>query len=420
MTTAELQAGTAPAIEPEKKSPRIRNSLIAMTGVIGGQLANFGVMFLIGKNFGPANLGRYSFLVAIALFIGSGIGLRYELACVSRQSESAMIAFIHACVLAALLSVLLIFIAVPIYGSVALAVVAMAFSVFLQNALGFVLNTRERYLGMALVRLMPNLVFLIFLIIAYGIGFNESIEPHVFELHALMAALITVASIPLFVSFPNIHRARMGVRFFRENYGFAKYGFPAILLNSCIIYAVPLGIPVIYGKEVAGIFALGYRVGMFPVALFTQSIGAVLRRDLLDHNDSKTAFRKVSEYLVIVALVALISIGAIYIGIDMLVRQELGEKWKDVIPFFTILAPSFVAAAVFGPISQVFIVFRNQRHELLLQLASAVAVLLIFASAWQGDFQPRMTASLLSLSTTVFAVLGVLAALRLARSGSAG
>ncbi|MNT19238.1 hypothetical protein D3C72_1544890 [compost metagenome] len=179
-------------------------------------------MFLIGKNFGPANLGRYSFLVAIALFIGSGIGLRYELACVSRQSESAMIAFIHACALAALLSVLLIFIAVPIYGSVALAVVAMAFSVFLQNALGFVLNTKERYLGMALVRLMPNLVFLIFLIIAYGIGFNESIEPHVFELHALMAALITVASIPLFVSFPNIHRARMGVRFFRENYGFAK------------------------------------------------------------------------------------------------------------------------------------------------------------------------------------------------------
>lgn len=390
-----------------------------MTGVIGGQLANFGVMFLIGKNFGPANLGRYSFLVAIALFIGSGIGLRYELACVSRQSESAMIAFIHACALAALLSVLLIFIAVPIYGSVALAVVAMAFSVFLQNALGFVLNTRERYLGMALVRLMPNLAFLIFLIIAYGIGFNESIEPHVFELHALMAALITVASIPLFVSFPNTPRACMGTRFFSENYGFAKYGFPAILLNSCIIYAVPLGIPVIYGKEVAGIFALGYRVGMFPVALFTQSIGAVLRRDLLDNNDSKTAFRKVSEYLVIVALVALISIGAIYIGIDMLVRQELGEKWKDVIPFFTILAPSFVAAAVFGPISQVFIVFRNQRHELLLQLASAVAVLLIFASAWQVNFQPKMTASLLSLSTTVFAVLGVLAALRLARGGIA-
>lgn len=419
MTTTELQTGTAPAIEPEKKSQRIRNSLIAMAGVIGGQLANFGVMFLIGKNFGPANLGRYSFLVAIALFIGSGIGLRYELACVSRQSESAMSAFIHACALAALLSILLISIAVPIYGGVALAVIAMAFSVFLQNALGFVLNTAERYLGMALVRLMPNLVFLVFLIIASGIGFNERIEPHVFELHALIATLITVASIPWFVVFRNIPRASMGIRFFRENYGFAKYGFPAILLNSCIIYAMPICIPVLYGKEVAGIFALGYRVGMFPVALFTQSIGAVLRRDLLDNNYSKTAFKKVSEYLGIVTLVALLSIGAIYIGIDMLVRQALGGKWKDVIPFFTILAPSFVAAAVFGPISQVFIVFRSQRHEFLLQLASAVAVLLIFASAWQGNFQPKMTASLLSLSTTVFAVLGVLAALRLARSGIA-
>ncbi|QBY55509.1 lipopolysaccharide biosynthesis protein [Cupriavidus oxalaticus] len=415
MAMSRLGAGATQVMGFEKKAPRVRNSLIAMAGVVGGQCANFGVMFLIGKFFGPANLGQYSFLMAIAMFIGAGIGLRYELACVARESETAMMAFVHACALAAGLSVILIAIALPVYGKVSLAVVAMAFSVFLQNALGYLLNTNERYVRMAVLRLVPNLVFLLFLIVAISFGVHERFQANVFEWHAVMAVLITVGLIPLSVSYPESRGVRLGFGFFRVNHSFARYGFPTILLNSCIIYAVPIFIPMLYGKEIAGVLALAYRVGMFPVALFTQSIGAVLRRDMLDSKGAKTAFRTAGEYLVVVALVALFSTVATYVGIDVLVAKGLDGKWRDVVPFFTILAPSFMASIIFGPISQIFIVFRDQRQELLLQFGSAVAILLIFTWAWQGSLQPKVAASLLSLSTTVFAALGVLAALRLAK-----
>ena len=401
----------------------VKHSVVSVAGVILSQTANFAAVILIGKFCGPSELGYFSQLNAIGLFAGSVLGLRLEVACMAADKKVAVEALVSSCIVATVIALLLAGVGFVSGQEKYLSVLLLSCGVFYQAALGSALASERRYLGIAVQRALPNVVFTLVFIVLVTVTKNSWSGARIFMVYSLV--FFASAVLPLF-SYLFSSRSmltRQCFRFSRLQLDYAKFSLPTTSLNSVVIYSIAILMPLAFEPHDAGVFALAYRVGYFPASLLSQSLGTVFRRDLIDfvekgngmgsNRNPATSFSRI-----LMPLSVLLILGG-YLGLALIINFKMGDLWQPSMHIYLLFSPYFLSMAVFGSLAQVFIVFNQQKFDLLIQMMSTVSIFLIFGatSVFRLDFM--LVVLLLSLSGTLVACVGIYCSVNVARGSTA-
>jgi O-antigen/teichoic acid export membrane protein len=396
----------------------IKHSFVSVIGVVLSQALNFVSILLIGKYCGPTDLGYFSQLTASGLFIGSVIGLRLEVACMASGKALAVRAMVSSGAIALAIGLALAVAALLAGRQEYTLAVALALGVFLQQALCAALTTERKYTKIAIIRFFPNAAFALYFVCLMAFAKKECTGANVFNIYSLIFLASTLVPAAVYV-----FRARQLIparfmRFSALQIQYAKFGLPTTTLNSFVIYASAIVMPLIFDPRDAGFFALAYRVGYFPASLLSQSLGAVFRRDLIDFFDGK---RKGGEqnpsktFFVMLTLISLALVAACYAGLSLIINLKMGDEWKPSMSVYFILVPYFLAMAIYGSMAQIFIVLNRQKIDLIIQSTNAVLIFLVFGIAHFLQVGFMETVSLLSISGAILATIGTYQALKLGK-----
>ncbi|WP_438390115.1 hypothetical protein [Caballeronia sp. DA-9] len=389
----------------------VKHSVVSVAGVILSQTANFIAVILIGKFCGPSELGYFSQLNAIGLFAGSVLGLRLEVACMAAEKKIAVEALVSSSIVATAIALLLAGLGVASGQEKYMSVLLLSCGVFYQAALGSALASERRYVGIAVQRALPNVVFALVFVVLMTVAKTTWSGAHIFVVYSLV--FFASAALPLF-SYLFSNRAmltRRCLQFSRLQLDYAKFSLPTTSLNSVVIYSIAILMPLAFAPHDAGVFALAYRVGYFPASLLSQSLGAVFRRDLIDlvenGNGTGSIRNPATSFSRILMPLSVLLIFAGYLGLALIINFKMGDLWQPSMHVYLVFCPYFLAMAVFGSLAQVFIVFNQQKFDLLIQIMSTVSIFLIFGatSIFKLDFM--LVILLLSLSGTLVACVGI-------------
>jgi O-antigen/teichoic acid export membrane protein len=389
----------------------LKHSFVSVAGVVSSQATNFLSILLIGKLCGPAALGQFSQLTAVALFVGSIVGLRLEFACMASDRESAVRAFASSTVVA---------FAISCAGATAAFVagqfdyvcaVALAFGAFLQQALGAALTSERKYTTIAILRVFPNAAFIVYLAILAALARSECEGSDIFATYGLIFVVSSI--VPAVVYLIDGHKAIPDgiVKFSPIQLRYARFGFPITSLNSIVIYSTAIVMPMLFGNRQAGIFALAYRVGYFPASLMAQSLGAVFRRDLIDFHESLRsggATRNPTRaFLFLLTPISAGLVAACYAGLSLIVHLKMGDQWDGSLSTYLVLLPYFILMSIYASMAQVFIVFNRQKIELIIQACNAAIILAIFALVALMHIRFFYATMLLSASGAIVSLMGI-------------
>ncbi|MFT4505338.1 lipopolysaccharide biosynthesis protein [Caballeronia sp. 15711] len=300
-------------------------------------------------------------------------------------------------------------------------VIGLAFGVFLQQALCAALTSERKYTKIATIRFFPNAVFFIcfFCLMAFSKG--ECTGFGIFNLYSwiFLASNFCLASIYLYSARRMIPVTV--VKFSALQIQYAKYGVPTTALNSFVIYASAILIPLIFDHRDAGIFALAYRVGYFPASLLSQSLGAIFRRDLVDYFDVERqgGVNPSKQFFTMLTLISLALVAACYAGLSLLIHLKMGDEWEPSMSVYVLFIPYFITMAMYSSMAQVFIVVNRQKIDLVIQTASAVTIFMSLALAHFFGLKFFYTLLLISVGGTIVASAGTCAALKIGKGSGA-
>ncbi|MFL9982466.1 lipopolysaccharide biosynthesis protein [Paraburkholderia sediminicola] len=396
----------------------IKHSFVSVVGVVLSQALNFVSILLIGKYCGPTDLGYFSQLTASGLFIGSVIGLRLEVACMASEKGLAVRAMVSSSVIALAIGLALV-VAAMLGGRQEYApAIALALGVFLQQALCAALTSERKYTKIATIRFFPNAAFAVYFVCLMAFSKKECTGSNVFNIYSwiFLTSTLVPAAIYIFRSRGLIQTRFMSLSAIQIQY--AKFGLPTTTLNSFVIYASAIVMPLIFDHRDAGIFALAYRVGYFPASLLSQSLGAVFRRDLIDFFDGKGRGGEQNPsrtFFVMLTFISVALVAACYAGLSLIITLKMGDQWKPSMSVYFILVPYFLAMAIYGSMAQIFIVLNQQKIDLVIQTTNAALIFLVFATAHFLKVGFMETVSLLSISGAIVASIGTYQAIRIGK-----
>ncbi|MGF6659739.1 O-antigen/teichoic acid export membrane protein [Paraburkholderia atlantica] len=399
----------------------IKHSIVSVAGVVLSQALNFVSILLIGKFCGPTALGYFSQLMAGGLFIGSVIGLRLEVACMAADKAQAVRAMTSSSAVAIMIGVALV-VATAIAGHTEyIPVIGLALGVFLQQALCGALTTERKYTQIATIRFFPNAAFAVYFLCMMMFSKGDVSGTTVFNIYSwiFLASSVVPAAICLYSA-----RQMIPVSFLRFSaiqIQYAKFGIPTTTLNSFVIYASAILMPMIFDHRDAGIFALAYRVGYFPASLLSQSLGAVFRRDLIDYFDGhrKGRVNPSKQFFTMLTLISISLVAACYAGLSLIIHVKMGDEWEPSMSVYLIFIPYFITMAIYGSMAQVFIVANRQKIDLMIQMVNAVSIFLIFATAHFLGVGFIQSLVLLSVCGTIVASVGTYQALKIGKGPDA-
>ncbi|APA89774.1 hypothetical protein BJG93_30385 (plasmid) [Paraburkholderia sprentiae WSM5005] len=399
----------------------IKHSFVSVAGVVLSQALSFVSVLLIGKYCGPTDLGYFSQLMAGGLFVGSVIGLRLEVACLTAEKALAVRAMTSSSAVAILIGLALAVAAIISGHLEYIPVICLAFGVFMQQALCAALTSERKYAKIASIRFFPNAAFAGYFICLMALSKGECTGASVFNIYSwiFLASTFVPAVIYLYSARNLVPAAFMKLSALQIQY--AKFGVPTTTLNSFVIYASAILMPMIFDHRDAGIFALAYRVGYFPASLLSQSLGAVFRRDLIDYFDGerKGGENPTRQFLTSLTFISLALVAACYAGLSLIIHVKMGEQWESSMSVYLLFVPYFIMMAIYGSMAQVFIVVNRQKVDLMIQMANAVLIFLIFATAHFFGVGFIHTLLLLSVSGTIVASVGTYQALKIGKGTEA-
>jgi O-antigen/teichoic acid export membrane protein len=358
---------------------RARDSVISLAGVLTGQLIFFVCISLIGRRNGPDALGHFNSTLALGMFVGTLLGLRFELACVSDDAKQAFSAYINVVALSGSLFVVLESLVFASGHTDFLVVGLFAFAYFLQQASSFYLNSLRRYGWITLTRVGVNLAFLGALVIRPR--FASLAAESEFGVYTVLNMIASAANAAVIYRSGrrNDFQLTPSRDFFSANRRFAKYILPSTLCGSVLTYSLAIVFPRWFGLVNAGYFAAAYRLGFFPISLIGQSLGGVFRRDALSAvattsaaGDLNRVYRTYARALIMLAFAYLA--GGLLL-FSPLVNLLFGPQWHNAADYFRRLAPLFALQMVYVPLSQIFLVQKQQRTDFLFQLQSGVTLI---------------------------------------------
>jgi O-antigen/teichoic acid export membrane protein len=395
----------------------IKHSFVSVGGVVLSQALNFVSILLIGKYCGPTELGYFSQFMAVGLFIGTLIGLRLEVACMTADKTLAVRAMTSASAVAVIIGLALVVTALVAGRAEYIPVIGFAFGVFLQQALCASLTSERKYTKIAMIRVFPNVIFAVGFFCLIALSKGECTGTSIFDLFGwiLLVSNFLVASIYLYSARRMIPAAVM--KFSALQIHYAKYSVPVATLNSFVIYASAILIPMIFNHSAAGIFALAYRVGYFPASLLSQSLGAVFRRDLFDYfdGDRKGDVNPSKQFFTMLTFISVALVAAGYAGLSLVIHLKMGDEWERSMSVYLLFVPYFVTMAIYGSMSQVFFVVNQPKIALLIETANAVVIFLSLTTAHLFGVNFIHTLLLISIGGTIVASAGTYQALRSGR-----
>ncbi|WP_246279258.1 hypothetical protein [Paraburkholderia ultramafica] len=359
--------------------------------------------------------------MAGGLFIGSVIGLRLEVACMAADKPLAVRAMTSSSAVAILIGLALV-VATTLAGHPEyIPVIGLAFGVFLQQALCAALTSERKYTKIATIRFFPNAAFAGYFVCLMVVSKGQCTGTSVFNIYSwiFLVSTFVPAAIYLFSARRMIPNAFM--RFSELQIQYAKFGVPTTTLNSFVIYASAILMPLIFDHRDAGIFALAYRVGYFPASLLSQSLGAVFRRDLIDYFDGEKRGREnpSRQFFTTLTCISFALVAACYAGLSLIIHVKMGEQWESSMSVYLLFIPYFITMAIYGSMAQVFIVVNRQKIDLMIQMANAVLIFLIFATAHFLGVGFIQTLLLLSISGTIIASVGTYQAIKIGKGPDA-
>ena len=95
----------------------------------------------------------------------------------------------------------------------------------------------------------------------------------------------------------------------------------------------------------------------------------------------------------------------------------MGDLWQPSMHVYLLFTPYFLTMAMFGSLAQVFIVFRRQKFDVMIQMMNAAGILLIFAATAVIKLDLMLVVLLLSVSGTLVASMGIYYSYAVARGG---
>ncbi|PRG95992.1 lipopolysaccharide biosynthesis protein [Burkholderia gladioli] len=388
-----------------------RDSIVSLTGVVIGQIALFFCIFLIGRWFGPASLGEFNYLLALATFAGTLLAFRYELACVDDVPAVSFNAFVHVTALS-LVVISLLGVAILVAGGGELRIVAVyALAMFVQLAAGSYLNSMRRYGSIALSRVVVNGAFLVGLLLS--LACRACVKLDAFAIYAWVNASVSGVMIVaiLLSGYRSGYSFRLSREFFMRNRRFALYVLPSTLCASVLTYALSIAIPHWFDAQSAGNFAAAYRFGFFPVSLIAQSVGGVFRRDAIGamaRADARTAVPRVywTYARALMVLAAVYMVGGLSLFAP-LVDLFFGEGWRGAVGFYYILMPLFMMQLIYVPLSQVFLATQAQRIDFLFQLSCGGCLAGALCIAWISNLSAPASIRIFSLTGAALMVVGI-------------
>ncbi|MBN3756906.1 oligosaccharide flippase family protein [Paraburkholderia sp. Tr-20389] len=390
---------------------RLKDSVISLAGVVAGQISLFLCVSLIGRSQGPAVLGHFNYLLACGTFAGTLLGFRYELACVSDSPRYAFNALVNVTVFSATVMVVAICVTLAMSHGELLAVESYAFAFLVQQATSSYLNSFRRYDLIAASRLAINGSFLLCLLTERWTGTLHGLD--VFRTYSVINVLLTVLSLAGVLLHGRRHgyRAQIGLAFFSENRRFATFILPSTICGSVLTYSLAIIIPQWFDAESAGYFAAAYRLGFFPVSLIGQSLGSVFRRDAigaLAHCDADMLLHRVfmtyAKFLVLIAIAYGAGSALLF---SSLVRIFFGTSWRGASDFFYDLVPLFAVQLIYVPLSQIFLVTREQRLDFLFQFGSALVLSSTLYTTHILSFSPHSSVRAFSFAGVVTMLVGL-------------
>lgn len=386
----------------------VRDSLVSLAGVAGNQVLFFLCVLLMGRYLGPEVLGRFSFHLGLGMFLGTVLALRYELACVTDDRTTSWQAFYHVLLIGLTVTLVLLGVA-GVTGQVSLLFVLLfALAFLVQQAFTHYLNTLRQYGTMALFRLVTNSALLLLLLALMAEGKGNAAD--VFAPYAVISAVVAV--LVLLVMF-----ARNGVpvrqvrSFLREHADFPIFILPSTLFSSVLVYGLFIVVPLWFDAVTAGLFALAYRLGAFPVSLLAQSVGAVIRRDAVAAMAPDAAPQGVA-LLCRHYGIGLFGLATLYALVGGLLFQPvvtvlLGESWQAATRYFLYLLPLFFMQILYVPLSQILLATRQQRGDFLFNFFNGLTLVAVLAVAHVLGMSAAHTVLLFSLTGSMTLLVGL-------------
>lgn len=384
-------------------SIRKKDTAISVAGIAASQLILFICFTLIGRAWGPEELGNLNLNLSIGMFLGTVVALRYELACIQEEHEKSYSALIHTIIISTL-SLSTIYLLTRISNTKNAETTLIFSATFItQQASSLYLNTLRKYNLIAIIKTLSSIGFAISLALLVTL---ESL-PNTFEIYTHINLAISLAV--LIAIAIKAGKTKIGLAFFRENIKFPQYTLPATVLSSALTYSLPIIIPMLFGPLTAGYFAATQRFGFFPVSLTAQSISGIFRRELISsissNNGSSLNIYKSHAKLLSGTALLYLAIGNLLFGplIDIL----LGDGWDEATTYFRILSPLYAIQIIYIPLSQVFISTNNQRKDLTIQaMIFCTAAGSLFCS-YKLALDIQATLIIFSASSTAILLLGI-------------
>ena len=391
-----------------------KDTAISFAGVVAGQAVLFLCIAIIGREWGSIELGKFNFNVNIAMFIGTIMAFRYELACVAETEQRSSAALVNACLIA-LASFSFLYLATVLSGKEQYqTALIFALTFLIQQACNHYLNTCRKYALIGIIKVFTNITFASLLAIAVTLKkLNDT-----FVMYTIANLILT--TITLFIILKHQKPEKPNIKFLCENISLAKYTLPATLLNSALLYSLPIIIPFLFGDMTAGYFAATQRFGFFPVSLIAQSIGGIVRRESITaiHNDkdAKGLFAIYKSYAILLILLAIAYLITGCILFDFLVKIVFDDSWHQATVFFYILAPLYALQMIYIPLSQILLATQNQRTDLLIQAIIFFSTISSLTLSYTLSLSPSATLMAYSLSNVISILIGLLITLNIAKS----
>lgn len=356
---------------------KLSDSIISMIGVVVGQLLFFVSVWFIGRYFGADALGRFNYQLSLALFLGTILVFRYELACICNSSEESFNSLCNTYIIAIFVTCMLGVIAIICERNL-LYIVLFAFSFMIIQGYINYLNSLRKYVYIGLFRSLINPLFTIIIIMFFLTDVSS-------DFFLLYATLYICVAIPLsiFVLYKKHQQhAKLNMKYFlKENSRYPLFILPSTCCSAIYLYSLSILIPIWYGMGDAGYFAVAYKMGFFPIALLSQSVSGVFRRDMLSAIDiSKSDVRRVyktyMKYMLVLAVLYLI-LG--YLFFEPIIDFMFGSNWFIATTIYKYMIPLFCLQLLYSPASQLFLVFKKQKIDFLMNflLGGALATLFL-------------------------------------------
>ena len=368
--------------------------------IITGQLILFLCLTLIGRKFGPAALGDFNLNLCLGSLIGTLLALRYDLTCLNSTIEESYQSLVNSIAISALAYFILYSAALFFNNELFEKILPFSLIFIIQQTLTNYFCRNGNFIITGSAKAAANLIFFIFL------NFKEiTNQEEIFKAYTLINIILTVLIILPLYKRGSLKAPKM--EFYKKNINFPKYTLPATLLNSSLVYSIPIFTPNLFGALTAGYIAAAHRFGSFPVSLVAQTINGIFSREAslsIKNKEILKTYKKFSKFLFLIAALYIL-FGLTFF--NSAVQLTMGDEWQQATKIFYILAPTFSLQIIYIPLSQIFIITESQKTDFLIQLFIFIGSSSSLTIAYLTNLNATITLALFSLFTAIALLTGI-------------